>query len=79
MPYRPWEEEQLDPAPEHPVTPTKPFRNAGASHADPNAEVLETESEREKDLGVKKGQAATTCFETRGRQALGHLQKGRDG
>ncbi len=33
MPCRPWDEEQLDPAPEHPVTPTKPTLNDGASHA----------------------------------------------
>ncbi len=54
MPCRPWEEEQLDPAPEHPVTPTKPACNAGASPADPDAEVRETESEREEDLEAKK-------------------------
>ncbi len=51
---RPWEEEQLDPAPEHPVTPIKPTRNDGASHADPDAEVRETESDRDEDLGAKK-------------------------
>jgi hypothetical protein len=54
MPCRPWEEEQLDPAPEHPVTPTKPTRNDGASHADPDAEGRETESDREEDLGATK-------------------------
>ncbi len=54
MPCRPWEEEQLDPAPQHPVTPTKPTRNDGASHADPDAEVREIESDREEDLGAKK-------------------------
>ncbi len=47
MPCRTWEEGQLDHAPEHPVTPIKPTRNEGASHADPDAEVLETESERD--------------------------------
>ncbi len=47
MPCLPWEEEQLDPVPEHPVTPTKASRNDGASNADPVDEVLETESERE--------------------------------
>ena len=54
MPCRTWEEEQLDPAPEHPVTPTKPTRNDGASHADPDAEGRETESDREEDLVAKK-------------------------
>ncbi len=54
MPCRPEEEEQLDPAPEPPVTPTKPTCNAGASHAYPDAKVLENESDREEDLGVKK-------------------------
>ena len=46
-----WEEEQLDPAPDHAVTPTKPTRNAGASHADPDVEGRETESDGEEDLG----------------------------
>ncbi len=54
MPCLPEEEWQLVPAPEHPVTPTKPTRNDEASHADPDAEVLETESDREQDLGAKK-------------------------
>jgi hypothetical protein len=54
MPCRPWEDEQLDPAPEHPVTPTKPTRNDGASHAYPDAEGRKTESDREEDLVVKK-------------------------
>ncbi len=75
MPCRPWEEEQLDPAPGHPVTPTKTTRNAGASHADPDAEGRETESDREED----KDQTATPCFEMRCRQALGHWRQGRDG
>ncbi len=56
---RPREEEQLDPEPEHPNTPTKPTSKDGASHASPNAEVLETESERElrrreEEIGAKK-------------------------
>ncbi len=51
---RPWEEEQLDPVPEHPVTPTKSTRNAGASHADPDAEGRETESDWEEDLEATK-------------------------
>ncbi len=33
---------------------TKPTGNDGASHAGPNAEVPETESEREEELGAKK-------------------------
>ncbi len=40
--------------PEHPVTPTKPTRNDGASHADPDAKVPETESERDEEFGAKK-------------------------
>ncbi len=43
----------LDPALEHPVKRTKPTRNDGASHAYPDDEVLETDSEREEELGVK--------------------------
>ncbi len=84
---QPSEREDQDPAPEHPVTPTKPTRSAGASaasHACPNAEVPETESDREEDLGAKKirsqkDQAATPCFEIRGHQALGHWREGPDG
>ncbi len=48
MPCQPDEQEDQDSAPEHPVTPTKSTRNDGASHAGPNAEVQETESERDK-------------------------------
>ncbi len=54
MPHRPWEEEPLDPAPEHPVMPTKPTCNDGASHASLNDKVPETESEREEEIGAKK-------------------------
>ena len=54
MPCRPWQEEQLDLVPEHPVTLTKPTRNDGASHADQDAEGRETESDREEDLGATK-------------------------
>jgi hypothetical protein len=54
MPCHPREEEQLNPVPEHPVTPTKPTRNDGASDADPDAKVPEPESEREEELGAKK-------------------------
>jgi hypothetical protein len=46
MPCRPWE----DPAPEHPVMPTKPD---GASHAGPNDEIPETESEWEEEMVQK--------------------------
>ena len=54
MPCRPEEESVQDPEPEHPVTPTKPTRNAGASHTDPDAEGRETESDGEEDLGATK-------------------------
>ena len=54
MPCRPWEEEQQDPAPKHPVTPTKASRNDGASHADSDAEDPATHSEEEEELGAKK-------------------------
>ena len=54
MPCRPEEEFAQGPEPEHPVTPTKPTRNARASHADPDAEGREPESDREQDLGAKK-------------------------
>ena len=54
MPCRPEEESAQDPEPEHPVTSTKPTRNAGASHADPDAEGRETESGGEEDLGATK-------------------------
>ncbi len=40
--------------PEHPVTPPKPIRNDGASHANPDAEGQEPESDREEDLGATK-------------------------
>ncbi len=51
---RPWKKDQQDPAPEHPVTPTKGASNDEASHADPDAEVPETESDQEAELGAKK-------------------------
>ncbi len=53
MPWRTEDEFGQGPEPEHPVTPSKPTRNDGASHADPDAEGWETESEREEDLGAK--------------------------
>jgi hypothetical protein len=54
VPFQPSEREDQDPAPEHPVAPTKPTRNAGASHAGPNAEGPEIELEREEEIGAKK-------------------------
>ena len=39
MSYRPWEESAPVSEPDHPVTPTKPSRNDGASHAGPDAEL----------------------------------------
>jgi hypothetical protein len=38
MPHRPWEESAQDPETPNPVTPTKPQRNAGASHDNPDAQ-----------------------------------------
>ncbi len=49
MPCRPWEEEQLYSAPEHPVMPSKASYNDGASHANPFDEVLTTELESERE------------------------------
>ena len=54
MPCRPEEESAQAPEPGHPVTPTKTTRNAGASHADPDVEGRETESDGEEDLGATK-------------------------
>jgi hypothetical protein len=54
MPCLPEEEFAQGPKPEHPVTPTKPTLNDGASHADPDAKGRKTESDREEDLGAKK-------------------------
>ncbi len=54
MPYRPCEGGDWESAPEHPVTPTQPNGNDGASHADQDAEVPERESERKEELGAKK-------------------------
>ena len=54
MPCQPEEESAQGPEPEHPVTPTEPTGNDGASHADPNAEGRETESDGEEDLGATK-------------------------
>ena len=54
MPHRPWEE----PTPESdlppPVTPTKQSRNDGASHADPDAEDPDQQSDQEEELGATK-------------------------
>ena len=54
MPFRPWEERAPVFGPEHPVTPTKPSRNDGASHADSDAKDLYCRSDEEEGLGVKK-------------------------
>ena len=54
MPDRPWAESAQDSEPEHPVTPTKPSRKDGASHADPDAEDPATQTEEEEELGAKK-------------------------
>ncbi len=56
MPCQPEEESAQGPEPGHPVTgtPTKTTRNDWASHADPDAEGRETESDREEDLGATK-------------------------
>ena len=54
MSCRPWEE----PTPESdlppPVTPTKQSRNDGASHADPDAEDPDQQSDQEEELGATK-------------------------
>ena len=54
MPCRPWEKDQQDPAPEHPVTPTKAPCNDLASHDDPDAEGPATQSEEDEELSAKK-------------------------
>ena len=54
MPCRPEEQFAQGPEPEHPVTPTKPPRNDGASRADPYAEDPYRRSDEEEGLGAKK-------------------------
>ena len=54
MSYRPWEEPAPVSAPEHPVTPTKPSHNDGASRADPYAADPYRLSDEEEGLGAKK-------------------------
>ena len=54
MSYRPWEESTLDSQPPHPVTPTKPSRNDGASRAHPYPEDPYRLSDEEEGLGAKK-------------------------
>ena len=49
MSCRPWEEPTPVSAPEHPVTPTKPPRSDGASHAYPDAEDPAALSEEEEE------------------------------
>ena len=54
MSCRPWEEPTPVSAPEHPVTPTKPSRNDGASGVDPYAEDSYRLSDEEEGLGATK-------------------------
>ncbi len=54
MSCRPLDKEQLDSAPEDPLTPTKASRNDGTRYAYLIDEVPETESERDEELGAKK-------------------------
>ncbi len=54
MPCQPEEESAQGPEPEHPVTTTKPTRNDGPSHADPDAEGRENESDGKEDLRATK-------------------------
>ena len=54
MPCRPWEESAPVSEPDHPVTPTKPSRNDGASRADPYAKDPYRMSDEVEGLGAKK-------------------------
>ena len=54
MSCRPWEEPTPVPEPPHPVTPTKPSGNDGASHADPYAADPYRLSDEEEGIGAKK-------------------------
>ncbi len=47
MPCLPWKDEQLDPAPEHPITPTKASGNDGAM------QILLTKSRKLNQNGMK--------------------------
>ena len=54
MSCRPWEEPTPESEPPHPVTPTKPSRNDGASHADSDAEDPDPRSDEEEESGATK-------------------------
>ena len=54
MSYLPWKEPTPVFEPDHPVTPTKPSRNDGASRADPYAEDPYRLSDEEEGLGATK-------------------------
>ena len=54
MSCRPWEEPTPVSELPHPVTPTKPSRNDGASRADPDAEDQAAQPDEEEGLGAKK-------------------------
>ena len=64
------EPEQIEAAPPPPgySTPTKPIRNDGAAHAEPNAERMETESEAdgekefEESTGKKRSNAGPIVY-----------------
>ena len=53
MPYRPWEEATPDSELPPPSTPTKSAGNDGASHADPDAETPDQQSDEEEESGAK--------------------------
>ena len=54
MSSRPWEEPTADSEPPHPVTPTKPSGNHGASHADSDAADPDARSDEEEESGATK-------------------------
>ena len=54
MSCRPWEEPTPDSELPPPSTPTKPAGNDGASHADPDAEDPDRQSDQEEELGATK-------------------------
>jgi hypothetical protein len=54
MPCRPCEESRQGSELVHPLMPTKPTHNKGASHADSDAEAQKNQSEEEEELAPKK-------------------------
>ena len=54
MSCRPWEEPTPDSELPPPSTPTKPAGNDGASHADPDAEDPDQQSDEEEESGAIK-------------------------